>query len=218
MTHFAYRNHNPGNLRPSTKYTWQGQTGVYDSGASGKFLIFESAVMGIRAVARTIMNYPRIYGVTNMREFFARYAPAGDGANDPAAYARIVAQAVGVGIDEKVDFKSYEIVRGMLPAIFRVETGEKPPYTDAQYDKAITMAGIVIPKRPLRKTGTVKGATTATVGTGISAAADALNPSQLPTLGQQLLPYAKWAGLALIFIGVGYVLWRRWDDRRRGLR
>lgn len=81
---------------------------------------------GIRAVARLCANYPQLFGVATMREFFGRYAPAGDGANNPDAYARAVAGAVGVGIDDKVDFTDYAVVSKMLPMIFRVETGQDP--------------------------------------------------------------------------------------------
>ena len=124
--HFGYKNKNPGNIRPNAAFTWQGQTGVFDAGKSGKFLIFDSFENGIRAVARLIGNYPSIFGVDTLRGFFCKYAPTGDGANDPDAYAKIVAKSVGVDIDQKVDFTSYKIARSMLPAIFRVETGEDP--------------------------------------------------------------------------------------------
>lgn len=124
--HFGYRNNNPGNVRPNPAFTWQGQTGVYNSGPSGQFLIFDSMVNGIRAVARLCANYPELFGVNTMRGFFARYAPAGDGHNDPTAYARTVAKSVGVDIDQKVDFTDYAIVSKMLLPIFHVETGEHP--------------------------------------------------------------------------------------------
>lgn len=126
MAHFGYRNNNPGNIRPNAAFTWQGQTGAFDAGKSGKFLIFDTMVNGMRAVARLVANYPAIFGVDTMRGFFAKYAPTGDGANDPAAYAKMIANAVGVGIDAKVDFTDYGVVSRMLLPIFRVETGENP--------------------------------------------------------------------------------------------
>jgi hypothetical protein len=148
MPHFAYRNNNPGNIRPNPAFTWQGQTGVYESGPSGQFLIFDTMVNGMRAVARLVANYPAIFGVDTMRGFFARYAPSGDGANDPTAYAKTIANAVGVGIDDKVDFTDYAVVSRMLLPIFRVETGASP------LDNGIT-AGMV--REACEKAGNVKG-------------------------------------------------------------
>ena len=143
MAHFGYTNNNPGNIRPNPAFTWQGQIGVFDSGPSGKFLKFDTMVNGIRAVARLCGNYPQIFGVKTMREFFGKYAPVGDGANDPDAYAKYVAKAAGVDIDQPVDFTRYAIVSKMLPAMFRIETGETPaPYmTGADIEEGCRRAG-----------------------------------------------------------------------------
>lgn len=124
--HFGYRNNNPGNIRPNPSFTWQGQVGIYDSGVSGEFLIFDTMENGVRAVARLCGNYPKLFGVKTLREFFHRYAPSGDGPNDPAGYATLVDRSVRVGIDKPVDFTDFNIVGKMLPAMFRVETGEDP--------------------------------------------------------------------------------------------
>jgi len=121
--HFAYRNNNPGNIRPNQGFTWVGQIGVYDSGPSGEFLIFDTMENGVRAAARLAGNYPSVFGVSTMREFFSKYAPKGDGANDPDAYARSVADAVGLGMDTRVDFTDFAIVSKMLPRMFLIETG-----------------------------------------------------------------------------------------------
>ena len=37
-------------------------------------------------------------------------------------------------------------------------------------------------------------------------------------MGMNILPIAKGVGLALVVAGIGYMIYRRWDDKRRGLR
>lgn len=226
--HFGYRNNNPGNLRPSASQ-WRGQTGVYDSGASGKFLIFDSPVNGIRAVARTIYNYPRLYGVKTLRDFFRVYAPAGDGANKPDSYADYVAERMGLSADRRVDFTSYEIIRAMLPPIIRMETGEDPSrhYNASTYDAAIQATGLVkVPARynlddhdPVSgardggRSDTEKNAERGMIGSVITGVTGA---------GTAVAAISDWriaaivAGMVvLLSVGAGALYWLVWRNRRQ---
>lgn len=232
--HFAYNHHNPGNLRPS-KDAWQGQTGVYDAGPSGVFLTFDSAVNGIRAVARTIYNYPRIYGVRTLRAFFRTYAPTGDGANDPDGYAKFVAKRMGIDADKPVDFTSYEIIRAMLPAIFRMETGEDPAayYDAATYDAGIAATGLVkVPSRYTEEThdpktgervagksSTEGAAKTGLIGSALGAVGSAFGA--VAAFKEPLVQIAALALIALLFGGGMFLFWligrNRRQDRARSI-
>ncbi len=186
--------------------------------------------MGLRAVARTLITYQDRYGDKTIFDLFKRYAPPGDHANNPAAYAAHVARLTGnPNPHAVVNAHAYEILRAMLPAICKVETGQEPPYTDAQFDKALALAGVQPPEKPIANTRTVKGAGTVTIG-GVAnqAAADvadtvkdagkAADAQWLVDMGNTLLPILKWAGLALVCAGVAWIVWARFDDRRKGLR
>ncbi|MDD3288789.1 MAG: structural protein P5, partial [Alphaproteobacteria bacterium] len=102
------------------------------------------------------------------------------------------------------------------------ENGQQP-YTGAQVDKALVLAGVEPTSKNLQHTRTVKGgkaATAATVGLGaLEAAKEALDPARDAL--QTLVPYldvAKWLLLAITLIGIGVMIWARIDDNRKGLR
>lgn len=75
-------------------------------------------------------------------------------------------------------------------------------------------------KRPLKSTGTVKAAQVAAAGTvTVSAAAEAVQQLEpaLP-LVQQLIQVAPWLIIGLLLVCMGYMVWRRIEDRKAGLR
>ncbi len=94
----AYRNNNPGNLRPLKSGTWPGQDGV----ANG-YAVFATYADGLAALNSQIQtNIDR--GLT-LTEFFAGkpgvyagYAPAAD-SNQPRQYAANVASWTGLPLD-----------------------------------------------------------------------------------------------------------------------
>lgn len=251
--HFGYVHHNPGNIRWNPRDKWQGlaqtipahappQPGRYDATLNGVrfvpnwdrtgvgFFVFDDATMGLRAIARTLITYQDKYGDRSIYDLFKRYAPPGDHANDPAAYAAHVAKLTGLPTPySSVNAHEYRVLRAMLPAICRVETGMAPPYTDAQFDKALVLAGVSPPEKPITSTRTVKGAGTVTAGGVVNqGAADATDAAKdlgkatdaqwLVDLGNQLLPVLKWVGVALVVAGIAWIVWARLDDRRKGLR
>lgn len=156
---FCYLNNNPGNLRPGAD-VWQGQVGVFQTSV-GPFLKFDTMVSGLRAHARTIANYRLLKKIKSLRHFFHTYAPAGDHSNDPERYARFVAEQTGLPIgdpkndppghmfanDPEVDFTDYAVVSKMMPAIYRMESGQDPfeigGITAEQIDEGCFRAGIV---------------------------------------------------------------------------
>ena len=121
-----------------------------------------------------------------------------------------------------LDMHKHEHLKALVVAIIGFENGQQP-YTAAQLDKALTLAGVEPPARNLQQSRTVKGgkaATAATVGLGaVNALQDSLAPAR-DTL-QTLVPYldaAKWLLLAITLIGIGVMVWARIDDHRKGLR
>lgn len=86
---FAWLNNNPGNITGPTfdmgqypgKFNWH------------NFLIFPTWDAGFTAIA-LLMRSPS-YASLSLTAALQRYAPAGDGGNDPVRYAQDVADAVG---------------------------------------------------------------------------------------------------------------------------
>jgi hypothetical protein len=62
-------------------------------------------------------------GVGTLNQLTARWAPAGDGANDPAAYARSISQATGIDPNAPIDLTDPDTLRKIIPAMARVEQG-----------------------------------------------------------------------------------------------
>jgi len=145
--HFGYQNHNPGNIRWNQTDKWQGLAPnpryVPDWDKTGiGFFRFTAPEWGIRAVAKTLLTYKAKYGDDTLLELFTRYAPAGDGPNNPKRYAEFVGKQTGIEIDEAFDLSDRTVMRAILTAIFKMETGQEPPYSDSVYDKALDLAGL----------------------------------------------------------------------------
>ncbi len=210
------RNNNPGNLRRS-KDKWQG---LDERQPDKGYFTFKSPAYGIRALARTLIAYQDDHGLRSVFRIINRWAPANE--NDTMAYVKAVSAETGFSPDQKLDLHSYADLKPLVAAIIRHENGQQP-YTDAQIDKALVLAGVEPPGQSLQKTRTVKGgqaATAATVGLGaLQAVQDSLAPAteSLQTLAPWL-DIAKWLLLAVTLIGIAVMLWARIDDRRKGLR
>lgn len=204
------RNHNPGNIEYHKETGWQG----LDSPPSdGRFCRFKSPTYGIRAMARVLITYYDKYGCTSVYKVIQRWAPPFE--NDTSAYASAVAEACGVEVMTTINLHEYDVLRPMVEAIIRHENGQQP-YTPAQIDKALVLAGVEPEKKPLAKSRTMVGSSVAiTAGT----AAQAIQEAQDKV--QPLIGYAdslKWVFLALALGGIGLTMWARFDDWRKGLR
>ncbi len=210
------RNNNPGNLRRS-KDPWQG---LAESQTDEDFFIFKTPIYGIRALARTLIAYQDEHGLRTIGKIINRWAPANE--NDTAAYISFATEGAGFAADQPLDMHSYDDLKPLVLAIIKHENGQQP-YTAAQVDKALVLAGVEPPTKNLQHTRTVKGgqaATAATVGLGALQAAQDSLASARDSL-QMLVPYldvAKWLLLAITLIGIGIMVWARIDDCRKGLR
>ncbi len=210
------RNNNPGNLRRS-KDPWQG---LAETQTDAVFFVFKNPTYGLRALARVLISYQDNHHLHTIRQIIGRWAPMAE--NDTVTYIKAVSEATRLEPDVELDMHKYEHLKALSLAIIRFENGAQP-YTAAQIDKALLMAGIEPPPRSLQQTRTVRGgkaATAATVGLGaVSALQDSLAPAR-DTL-QTLVPYldvAKWLLLVITLIGLGVMIWARIDDYRKGLR
>ena len=210
------RNNNPGNLRRS-KDPWQG---LAENQIDEEFFVFKTPIYGIRALARTLIAYQDEHGLRTIGKIINRWAPANE--NDTAAYIEAVSDETCFGADNPLDMHSYDDLKPLVLAIIKHENGQQP-YTAAQVDKALVLAGVEPPPKNLQHTRTVKGgqaATAATVGLGaLESVRQGLDPTR-DTL-QMLVPYldmAKWLLLAITLIGIGIMVWARIDDYRKGLR
>jgi len=210
------RNNNPGNIK-KTETKWQG---LAETQTDTKFFVFKSPIYGIRALARTLITYQVKHGLCTIRQIVGRWAPALE--NDTVVYIKAVSEETGFAPDVALDMHKYEHLKALATAIIRFENGQQP-YTGAQIDKALVLAGVEPPAKNLQHTRTVRGgkaATAATVGLGaLQAVQDGLAPAR-DTL-ETLVPYldiAKWLLLAITLIGIGVMIWARIDDNRKGLR
>ena len=206
------RNHNPGNLR-RTADPWQGLAAVQND---PEFFQFAAAKWGIRALARTLIAYQDRHDLKTIAQMIARWAPPGE--NDTGAYVRDVAVALGVGTEEGIDVHDHAVLRPLVLAIIRHENGHQP-YTDAEIDAGLVLAGVEPSQKPLTATRTIQGGQFAAGATVLGMAVETIREVEpaLPVL-QSALQIAPWAVGVLALTGIAYMVWARIDDRRRGLR
>ena len=206
------RNHNPGNLRRSSD-PWQG---LASEQTDAEFFQFISQKWGIRALARTLISYQDRTGLNTIGQIIARWAPPNE--NDTEAYVRAVAESVGVEADHPINVHDYEVMRPLVLSIIRHENGRQP-YSDAEIDAGLVLAGVEPPQRPLAKTRTVKGGQLAAGATVLGLSAELVRQVEPAiTLMQSMLQVAPWlVGIAAL-AGIAYMIWARIDDRRRGFR
>lgn len=206
------RNHNPGNIRRSAD-PWQGLARDQNDDA---FFQFAEPKWGIRALARVLISYQDRHGLRTVRAIISRWAPPVE--NKTSSYIDHVAHRLGVGAEDPLDIHDYRVLRGLVEAIIAHENGQQP-YTDAQIDAGLVLAGVEPPIRPLSETRTVKGAQVAAGATALGVVAEAVDKIQpaIPLL-QRIAEIAPWVLAILALAGIGYVIWARYDDRRKGLR
>ncbi len=111
------RNKNPFNIK-KTGIDWQGEI----EGEDQTFETFESYEMGIRAGARILINYQERHGLDTVNEIISRFAPSTE--NNTSAYAKHVAQLLGVGLDEPINVRARLV--DLAKAIIKHENGVNP--------------------------------------------------------------------------------------------
>lgn len=206
------RNHNPGNLRRSAD-PWQGLAKDQNDAA---FFQFAAAKWGIRALARTLITYQDRHGLRTTRAIISRWAPPVE--NKTSSYIDHVAAQLGVGADEPLSAHDHRTLRGLVEAIILHENGGQP-YSPAEIDAGLLLAGVAPPEKPLQASRTIRGSQVAACATVVSVAVETIRGLEpaLP-LAQRLIELAPFAAAAVALAGIAYVVWARIDDRRRGLR
>ena len=125
------RNNNPGNIRWGSDWL-----GLKKDGKSQdpSFCVFESPEYGIRALARLLRNYQRLYGLDTVRKIIGRYAPPVE--NDTQSYIMTVAKQLGVEPDTAINTNDEATMVVLVKAIIRHENGQQP------YDNDTILKGI----------------------------------------------------------------------------
>lgn len=108
------RNNNPGNLRISDN-AWQGKV---SPNTDGTFEQFDTMANGVRAIAVTLKNYQRIYGLDTVRGLITRWS-----ATDQDAYVANVSSALGVDPDDIISPADPDTLTALISAIITQENG-----------------------------------------------------------------------------------------------
>ncbi len=109
---------NPGNI--SDGAFARSQPGYV--GANGRFAQFDTVQNGVAAMAANLRSYAA-KGVTTLNQLTAKWAPYGDGKNDPVAYAARIAAATGIGADQPIDLADQGVAAKIIPIMASVEQG-----------------------------------------------------------------------------------------------
>lgn len=117
------RNNNPGNIRPSKKYTWDGAVGVHPK----DFVIFENLHYGVRALAVDLINKQK-RGLDTVEKIISVYAPPEE--NQTRSYIDSVCASMGAWLRRvvtpttKLDI-SMSVLIALIQAIIKHENGDK---------------------------------------------------------------------------------------------
>ena len=202
------RNHNPGNIRKGDP--WQGLDTPADDGAFCRFI---SPAYGIRAIARILITYQDKHGINTLQGIISRWAPSEE--NDTVSYVHHACLRMDMKADETLNVYQFHILKGIVEMIILHENGDQP-YSDSQIEKGLILAGIEPPMKPAIASRTVQGVAVAG-GSGTLAVVTQYS-SQAGDLIDNLQGYEPWLLGAVFAIALGWILYARWDDRRRGLR
>lgn len=142
MTPRGIRNKNPGNIERTAGTTWVGQA---EQQADRRFVVFNDAKYGIRALAVVMLTYATSRKaadgspIDTVREIITRWAPPSE--NNTEAYVREVAKGLGVQPDAAINVRQHRTMHDLVKAIIRHENGVQP-YDAATIDAGLALAGI----------------------------------------------------------------------------
>ena len=211
------RNNNPGNIRHSSD-RWQGASAVQRDAA---FVTFDDPVWGIRALARVLLSYQDRHGLTTVRGIISRWAPPSE--NDTESYINMVTARMSVGPDDELNLHSHADLDPLVRAIIWHENGSQP-YEQDVIDRALLLAGVPRPAKPLAATKTVVGTGSTGAGIGIEQVADPVSNSIAPmltdagnqlALASELSAWIKGVAGLLIVGGIALTIYGRVSVRRR---
>jgi hypothetical protein len=131
MTARGLRNKNPGNIRHNATFHWQGEIGADDQ----NFIIFDTEVNGIRALARDLQNKIR-RGLDTVEKILTVYAPPSE--NNTDAYIASVCKQTGFNPDEQINVTIGNLAK-LVKAIITHECGEQP-FSEGLIDEGVKSA------------------------------------------------------------------------------
>lgn len=208
------RNNNPGNIRLS-KTQWQGATGPQ---TDPDFVVFDEPRWGIRAIARTLITYQDKRKaadgskIDTVAEVIHRWAPPNE--NDTEAYANHVARIMTLGANDAINVHQYDHLEPLVKAIIRHENGVQP-YSQAEIDAGLRLAGVEPAPKPLAKTKTIQASTAAGVTGSLAMVTQAVNDLQpaMP-LVQQLVDKVPYVVGAVVVVLALYWVYQRVKERK----
>jgi hypothetical protein len=127
------RNNNPGNI-DRNGIAWQGMCS--DQSGDSRFIVFDSPLYGIRALAKVLLTYYRTHGLCTPAAIIGRWAPAVE--NNTEAYAFAVASALGVSPETVIDATDPATLQQLVRAIIKHENGQQP------YDAGTIRAAVAL--------------------------------------------------------------------------
>lgn len=89
----------------------------------GGFASFNTPQDGIAAMTGLLRSYQDQQGINTLNGITARWAPKGDGANDPVAYANTISKLTGIDPNAKLDLHDPATLAKIIPAMAQVEHG-----------------------------------------------------------------------------------------------
>lgn len=209
---------NPGNIRYRGNDKWQGAASPPQENG---FCTFASPVYGIRAIARILITFQDKYGCRTVRDFISRWAPPAD-LNPTDQYIKNVESWGGFQPMHSLNAHAYADACALVEGIIRQEQGSMP-YSEAQIDEALKLAGIV---RDPPKSNTVAAAQSpAVIGGGALAIAATIQAIVAPIAdvwdkinAMGIDPrIVIWGTSGAIAIAGGYMLIQWIKRRKQGL-
>ncbi|MGF1855337.1 structural protein [Vibrio anguillarum] len=122
------RNNNPANIEDNGT-PWRGRMGN-----DGRFIIFDSPVNGIRALARILNTYKAKHGLNTIEGIINRFAPPVE--NDTNSYIAHAEKVVGVPRNMPLSPDKYP---SLIKVIIKHENGVQP-YSDEVINAGIAAA------------------------------------------------------------------------------
>ena len=110
----AWRTNNPGNIINSKFASENGAVG-----AAGRFAVFPNEEIGLQAIVKLLRskNYVRL----SLRQVYHRWAPKGDGNNNPDRYANTVSKLSGIPLTKTIQELTDDEMMRVARAMQRVE-------------------------------------------------------------------------------------------------
>lgn len=122
------RNNNPGNIEDNGT-PWRGRLGN-----DGRFIIFDNAVNGVRAISRILNTYRSRYGLNTIEGIINRWAPPFE--NNTNAYIAHAEKALNTRRNVPLNKSQYA---DLIKVIILHENGQQP-YSDEVIHAGIAAA------------------------------------------------------------------------------